>query len=229
MGLSMSERRSVTRVIRGRYRRASKKTKAKILDEFVKTTGYHRKYASWILSSWRTWWRMAIVRSNDPGGEPKTRRRPAKRPRTYDEWAFKALKKVWFIWDDPCGKRMVAALRNMPAVLYKFGELEFDPEVDQKLQRISAPTIDRMLRLKGRSHTKPDSLLTHSPPLAVLLADLRSLIDNPTSCSPSSSPPLRRIALGLDSRMRHRLPLVQIPDEATRVVDRTIRPGVVST
>jgi hypothetical protein len=55
--------------------------------------------------------------------------------RAYDGRVFKSLKRVWSIWDCPCGKRMVPVLRNMLAVLYKFEELEFDPEVDQKLQR----------------------------------------------------------------------------------------------
>jgi hypothetical protein len=67
---------------------------------------------------------------------------------------------------------MVPVLRNMLGVLYKFGELQFDAEVDGKLRRISAATIDRMLRrekkmlrLKGRSHTKPSSLLKQQIPV----------------------------------------------------------------
>jgi hypothetical protein len=174
MGLSMSERRAVTRETSARYRRASKKQKAKILDEFVETSGYHRKYASWILSNWGKK-RYCVIDGQLVQlvvGQPKKRRRPATRPRKYDERVFKALKKVWFIWDCPCGRRMVPVLRNMLAVLYKFGELQFDAEVDGKLRRISAATIDRMLRrekkmlrLKGRSHTKPASLLKQQIPV----------------------------------------------------------------
>ena len=33
-----------------RYRRASKKEKSLILEEFVKTTGYHRKHATAMLN-----------------------------------------------------------------------------------------------------------------------------------------------------------------------------------
>jgi len=174
MGLSMSERRSVTRVTSRRYGQASKKEKTKILDEFVQTTGYHRKYAGWILSNWgkKRWCVIEGKPVQLVVGEAKKRRRAAKRPRTYDQLVFKALKRVWSIWDYPCGKRMVPVLRNMLALLYKFGELPFDREVDRKLQRISAATIDRMLsrekrmlRLKGRSHTRAGSLLKQQIPV----------------------------------------------------------------
>ena len=52
MGLTMSEKRAVTDEVVRRYRKASKKEKGVILDEFVKTTGYKRKYAIQLLSSW---------------------------------------------------------------------------------------------------------------------------------------------------------------------------------
>ena len=52
MGLKMSEKRSITRETVARYRKADKKGKQKILDEFTKTTGYNRKYAIHLLSNW---------------------------------------------------------------------------------------------------------------------------------------------------------------------------------
>ena len=39
--------------LQARYRKASKKEKAGILDEFVKTTGYHRKHAVAVLNGRR--------------------------------------------------------------------------------------------------------------------------------------------------------------------------------
>jgi len=50
MGLTMGERQSLVRVSARRYQRASKKEKRKILDEFVQSTGYHRTYASYLLT-----------------------------------------------------------------------------------------------------------------------------------------------------------------------------------
>jgi hypothetical protein len=41
----MSERKSLTREIRGEYCNAGKKDKMVMLDQFIKLTGYNRKYA----------------------------------------------------------------------------------------------------------------------------------------------------------------------------------------
>ena len=49
-----------------------------------------------------------------------------------------------------CGKRLVGVLRYQLAVLVKFGELRLAPEVQAKLERISAATIDRLLRADKR-------------------------------------------------------------------------------
>lgn len=50
--LTMSERKVLTRNTASRYRRASKKEKGKILDEFIALTELNRQYASWFLSYW---------------------------------------------------------------------------------------------------------------------------------------------------------------------------------
>ncbi len=50
--------------VRWRYLRASKKEKGKILDEFTKVTGYHRKAVI-----------RLIRRGNQPGGNKKRGRR----------------------------------------------------------------------------------------------------------------------------------------------------------
>ena len=59
MGLKMSSRRELTEQQARRYRRAGKKEKGRILDEFVESTEYQRKYAIHLL----TWWgRTRMVR-----------------------------------------------------------------------------------------------------------------------------------------------------------------------
>jgi hypothetical protein len=45
MGLTMNEKKSVTRETAVRYRHAGKAVKRVIINEFVALTGYHRKYA----------------------------------------------------------------------------------------------------------------------------------------------------------------------------------------
>ena len=173
MGLTMSEKKALTRQMAARYRRSAKKKKGKILDEFIAGTKYTRKYASWIL---RNWGKRKIVRLDGDlvelvvGRPRKKQRKP--RERVYDEEVFEALKKVWAIFDCICGKRLVAVLRTMLPILEKFGEIDFSQEVRSKLEHISAATVDRMLakekqklRIKGRGHTKPGTLLKHQIPI----------------------------------------------------------------
>ena len=52
MGLTMKEKKSLTRETCGRYRKSGKKGKSKILDEFCQATGYNRKYALHLLANW---------------------------------------------------------------------------------------------------------------------------------------------------------------------------------
>jgi hypothetical protein len=169
----MSERKALTRQTAARYRKSGKKQKGTILDEFVATTGYTRKYAGWILCNWG---KKRIVYLNGElveliVGQPRKKRRKP-RERTYDEQVFKALKKIWAMFDCICGKRLVVVLRTMLPVLEKFGEIDLNETVREKLLRISAATIDRMLakekkklKIKGRSHTKPGTLLKHQIPI----------------------------------------------------------------
>jgi len=51
MGLTMKERKAVTKELTKRYRGATKKQKRIILDEFTALTGYNRAYASYLLSN----------------------------------------------------------------------------------------------------------------------------------------------------------------------------------
>jgi hypothetical protein len=169
----MSERKALTKQTAVRYRKSTKKQKGKILDEFVAATGYTRKYAGWIL---RSLGKKRIVHLNGEMvelvvGQPRKKRRK-RREKIYDEQVYKALKKIWAMFDCICGKRLVVVLRTMLPVLEKFGEIDMSEEVSAKLRRISAATIDRMLatekqklRIKGRSHTKPGTLLKHQIPI----------------------------------------------------------------
>ncbi len=66
---------------------------------------------------------------------------------------------------------MKPILSEAVAKLKAFEEIRIDREEEQKLLRISASTIDRLLKeerkkyeLKGRSHTKPGTLLKNQIP-----------------------------------------------------------------
>ena len=173
MGLSMGERKALTEQVARRYRRAGKKEKAVMLGEFVQTTGYTRKYAIHLLNSWG---RTRLVQIDGRMvklvvGHPRRAKRRA-RPRRYDQEVLKALKQIWYVFDFMCGKRLVVVLRTMLPVLDSFGEIPLTAEVRAKLLTVSAATIDRLLQrerarlsLKGRSHTKPGTLLKHQIPI----------------------------------------------------------------
>src|SRR5207245_5417951 len=105
------------------------------------------------------------------GDMGKKLRRPGRRPE-YDESVVKVLLKVWRIMDYICGKRLAPVLGEMVELLDRRGELKCKAETRQKLARMSAATIDRLLQperqkdqLKGRAPTRPGTLATHQIPL----------------------------------------------------------------
>jgi hypothetical protein len=155
----MNQRKAVTKEVAKRYKKAAKKEKATMLDEFTATTGYNRSYASRVL-------RKGALDKHGARAKKKAR------PRIYDEAVFGALRKIWAVLDMPCGKRLVAVIPETAAKLKQFDEITLDASTEEKLQRISAPTIDRLLKeerrrvqIKARSQTKPGSLLKHQIPV----------------------------------------------------------------
>src|SRR5215831_20148836 len=151
----MAERRAVARATGRRYRRGRKKEKQKILDEFVELTGYNRCYARRVLRN-----HGLAAKQRRKGGSVKRRR--SRNSKQYDERVLVALRRIWLILDFICGKRLVAIMPEVLKRLEYFGELKVDARTREKLRRISAATIDRLLsperrkhQLRGRARTKP--------------------------------------------------------------------------
>jgi hypothetical protein len=138
--------------LRKRYAQASKKERGQILDEYVQTTQYHRKYAILVLSRKRT-----------------RRAKPAQRPRArvYTAEDARALEKLSDLFDGINAKLLRAAMNNELKHLYDSGFLAISRASYARLKRISPATIDRLRQRYGRGlpprvkrgHTKPGTLL----------------------------------------------------------------------
>jgi hypothetical protein len=169
MRLTMKQRQAVTAVTVQRYRQGSKKVKQQILDEFCETTGYCRGYARYVL---RNHGRQVWLGGKRTIVGDACKRQQRVKPRVYDEQVLKQLLKLWELLNYVCGKRLVAIMPELIAKLEQFGELRLSASSKEKLLRISAATVDRLLQperrkqqLRRRSQTKPGTLLKHQIPI----------------------------------------------------------------
>ena len=165
----MKQRQAVTAVTVQRYRQGSKKVKRQILDEFCETTGYSRGYARFVL---RNHGRQVWLHGKKVVVGDARKRQQRLKPKYYDEPVVQALIKLWQLLNYLCGKRLVSIMPELIAKLEQFGELRLTPLTKEKLLRISAASIDRLLQperrkqqLRRRSHTKPGTLLKHQIPI----------------------------------------------------------------
>jgi hypothetical protein len=85
---------------------------------------------------------------------------------------IEAFRVCWAILDGPSGKRLAPALPQLVWSLRRHGQLDIDDGLAELLSSMSVATIDRRLagdraslQLKGRSLTKPGSLLKSQIPM----------------------------------------------------------------
>lgn len=163
MKIPMAERRVLVKNHAREYQRSGKKEKGRLLSHFVEATGLSRVYAARLL---RNHGRRIVVGGGLEAKVEAAAKLKRKRDREYGAEAQEALKFLWELLDYPCGKRMAPALAGALESLERHGEFAVATEVREKLLRIGASTIDRLLAqekrkyaLKRRGGTKPGTLL----------------------------------------------------------------------
>ena len=156
--MSSRAKREYLEAIYLRYRRASRKNKAIILDEFCAACRYHRKHA------------IRLLRKFKRFIKPKKRKK-GRKPLYSKEIIIKPLKTIWLSSNLPCSKRLKAILPLwLPGYVRQYGDLP--KEITEALLTISPSTMDRLLRPvrmryrgRGRSTTKPGTLLRKQIPI----------------------------------------------------------------
>jgi hypothetical protein len=143
---------------RQRYCRRGREGRSRLLDEVCELCGYERKYAIKVLSGKR-----AIVGS-------KGRKRGGSQA-IYEEAEREIIKAIWLAAEQPCGKRLKAALEVwLPHYERRRGRLA--EGLRQKVLAISSSSVDRLLApcrasqgARARCGTHPGTLLRKQIPV----------------------------------------------------------------
>lgn len=146
---------AVIRAFSKQYNHAKKKEKSELLSRLVKTTGYSRKHLMEILPN-----------------PPKVRKRKRRIQKSRYVYILKPLRILWAVSNYACGKRLKPMIVQLLAALRRHKELVVTKDERILLLKISVATIDRLLtherrriNIKGKSRTKPGSLLKHQIPI----------------------------------------------------------------
>jgi predicted DNA-binding transcriptional regulator AlpA len=155
--MSFQARRELLVTVAPRYKEAGRKQKSIILNEFIASTGYSRKYAIRLLSQREIPTATAIKRP---------------RSRFYCEAVQEALLVAWAASNYIASKRLAPFLVELVPVLERHNHLELTDAVRCQLMRISPATIDRLLQprrnrdgVHGISLTRSGKLLKNQIPV----------------------------------------------------------------
>jgi hypothetical protein len=155
--MSFRSKRELLAQVAPRYQLASHAQKSIILDEFVATTHYARKYAIRLLT-------------RPPLPAPAQIRRP--RLPTYGTAVQTVLEQAWAAANFISARRLVPFLATLVPILERHGHLAITPDVRAQLLALSPATADRLLESarkrgepRGKSTTKAGTLLKRQIPV----------------------------------------------------------------
>jgi hypothetical protein len=148
--------------IRERYRKALRHVKTRILEEFCKVCGHHRKHAIRLLN------RRSAGRRRKPG-----------RPSVYGQAELVVLEGIWLAANRPCALRLRPIVRAwLPWYEKEHGLV--DVRTKEHLLHISSRSLDRLMRSvrkrhgqRGKCGTRPGTLLKNQIPIKTHHADVR--------------------------------------------------------
>lgn len=148
--MPIEARRQYLIAIRERYKKATRRQKTAILNEFCEVCGYNRKYAILVLAQEK--------------GPNENRGKPG-RPSKYNESFTECLQEIWEATGRICSKKLVVAI---PLWIQFF---DFSDENQNLLKQISSSSIDRVLKdfraQRGKCSTRP-SLFRHKVPIELI-------------------------------------------------------------
>jgi len=155
--MSQNTTREILLKMRERYRRRGREARSRLIDEVCELCGYGRKHAIKVLGG-----KLPIVGEKGRRGGPR---------RTYGEPERAVIKPIWLAGEQPCGKRLKAALPIwLPHYEGERGALE--DKLRQRVLAASPATIDRLLApcrvalgSRGRCGIRPGTLLRKQIPV----------------------------------------------------------------
>ncbi len=155
--MDLKTKKNIVSKLSKEYKKTRKSQKKVILDELIRLTDYNRSYARRVLR-------------NPHVKVPKHSRVKGSRYSI----VFHQLRKLWVISHFACGQRFIPLIPVYLDSLTRHGELKVKVWEKKLLCKISSATADRLLRGekrklrlpgKGKSCTKPGSLLKHQIPI----------------------------------------------------------------
>ena len=155
VGVRLQARRELLQQMLPQYRAASSAQKREFVNALTQITGYHRKYAMWLLN-------------HAQDGPPVP---PDPRPRHYGPEVQEALVRIWDHANRICAKRLIPFLPTFLETLERTGHLHLSEICRQQLLTMSAATADRLLQQVrrrgpyGLSTTRAGTLLKQQIPI----------------------------------------------------------------